>query len=210
MKNLESIEIRRYGDRGPNVVVLHGGPGAPGSAAGLARALADEFSVLEPLQRRSGIVPLTVSQHVEDLAAIAPAGSAIIGHSWGAMLGLSFAACFPDRVSSLALVGCGTYDEECRAQFRSRLDALMDDATRSRLDNLKLRAAMEVDPDVRDAVVRQRGDLTMSIEAYELMDSVDDPGETLQDDGGANARARRRLVRAGVQPAPHRCGRQPN
>src|SRR5262249_1276057 len=142
---------------------------------------------LEPLQRRSGIVPLTVSQHVEDLAAIAPAGSAIVGHSWGAKLGLSFAACFADRLSSLALVGCGTYDEECRAQFRSRLDAMMDDATRSRLETLKLRAEIEVDPDVRNAVVRQRGDLTMSIEAYELMDSVDDPSDLLQYGGGASA-----------------------
>lgn len=203
MKNLESIRVRRYGNRGPNVVVLHGGPGAQGSAAGLARALSDEFSVLEPLQRRSGIVPLTVSQHVEDLAAIAPAGSAIVGHSWGAMLGLSFAACFPDRLSSLALVGCGTYDEECRAQFRLRLAALMDDATRSRLETLKLRAAMEVDPHVRDAVVRQRGDLTMSIEAYELMDSANDPSDALQYDGGANAETWNdvlRLQREGIEP----------
>ena len=203
MKSLESIRIRRYGNRGPNVVVLHGGPGAPGSAAGLARALADEFSVLEPLQRRSGDVPLTVSQHIEDLAAIARTGSAIVGHSWGAMLGLSFAACFPDRVSSLALVGCGTYDEECRAEFRSRLDALMDDATRSRLENLRLRAAMEVDPDVRDAVVRQRGNLTMSIEAYELMDSVDDPSDALPYDGGTNAETWSdvlRLQREGLEP----------
>jgi pimeloyl-ACP methyl ester carboxylesterase len=183
--------------------VLHGGPGAPGSAAGLARALADDFSVLEPLQRRSGIVPLTVSQHVEDLAAIAPTGSAIVGHSWGAMLGLSFAACFPDRVSCLALVGCGTYDEDCRTQFRSRLNGLMDDATRSRLEALKLRAAMEVDPDVRDAVVRQRGDFTMSIESYELIDSVDDPSDALAYDGRANAETWNdalRLQREGLEP----------
>ena len=95
------------------------------------------------------------------------------------MLGLSFAACFPDRVSCLALVGCGTYDEECRAQFRSRLDALMDDATRPRLEALKLRAVTEVDPDVRDALDQQRGDLTMSLESYELIDSVDDPSDAL-------------------------------
>jgi len=203
MKNLESIEIRRYGDRGPNVVVLHGGPGAPGSAAGLARALGDKFSVLEPLQRGSGIVPLTVAQHVEDLAAIAPTGSAIVGHSWGAMLGLSFAASFPDRVSSLALVGCGTYDEECRAQFRSRLDALMDDVTRSRLETLKFRAAMDVDPEVRVAIMRQCGDLTMSVEAYELIDSVDDPSDAVQYDGGANAETWNdvlRLQREGLEP----------
>jgi len=203
MKNLESIPVRRYGDAGRKVVVLHGGPGAPGSAAGLARALADEFSVLEPLQRRSGIVPLTVSQHVEDLAAIAPEGSAIVGHSWGAMLGLSFSASFPDRVSCLALVGCGTYDEECRAQFKSRLDALMDDATRGRLEALKIRAATEVDPDIRDALARQRGDLTMSIESYELIDTVDDPGDRMAYDAGANAETWNdilRLQREGLEP----------
>src|SRR5688500_20412214 len=108
MKNLESIRVRQYGSRGPNVVVLHGGPGAPGSAAGLARALADDFSVLEPHQRRSGIVPLTVSQHVEDLAGIAPPGSAIVGHSWGAMLGVSFAAWFPDRDRKSVVLVKGT------------------------------------------------------------------------------------------------------
>jgi pimeloyl-ACP methyl ester carboxylesterase len=109
---------------------------------------------------------------------------------------------FPTE-SSLALVGCGTYDEECRGQFRLRLDALMDDATRYRLEALKLRAAMEVDPNVGDAVVRQRGDLTMSIEAYELMDSVDVPSDALQSDGGANAETWNdvlRLQREGVEP----------
>jgi pimeloyl-ACP methyl ester carboxylesterase len=119
------------------------------------------------------------------------------------MLGLSFAACFPDRLSSLAIVGCGTYDEECRAQFRSRLENLMDDATRSRLESLKVRAAMETDPAARDAIVRQRGDLTMSIEAYELMNGVDDPSDALPYDGRANVETWNdvlRLQREGVEP----------
>jgi pimeloyl-ACP methyl ester carboxylesterase len=79
----------------------------------------------------------------------------------------------------------------------------MDDATRSRLETLNRRAAMEFDQDVRDAVVRQRGDLTMSIESYELMDSVDDPSDTLQYDGGANAETWNdvlRLQREGLEP----------
>ena len=92
MKGLELIQVRRYGSSDPTVVVLHGGPGAQGSAAGLARSLARDFKVLEPLQRRSGNVPLTVEQHVEDLAAVAPKPAILIGCSWGAMLGLSYAA----------------------------------------------------------------------------------------------------------------------
>ncbi len=35
----------------------------------------------------------------------------------GAMLGLSFTARHPERVSRLVLVGCGTYDETCRVRF---------------------------------------------------------------------------------------------
>ncbi|HSQ37662.1 MAG TPA: alpha/beta fold hydrolase, partial [Acidimicrobiia bacterium] len=83
----------------------------------LARDLADGFTVLEPLQRRSGAVPSTVSRHVEDLAAVLPEGAAVVGWSWGAMLGLSFAAAHPGRVRSLALVGCGTYDEASRDDY---------------------------------------------------------------------------------------------
>jgi pimeloyl-ACP methyl ester carboxylesterase len=62
---------------------------------------------------------------------------------------------------------------------------------------------MEIDPDVRDAVVRQRGHLTMSIEAYELMHSVDDLSDALQYDGGANAETWKdvlRLQREGLEP----------
>lgn len=53
------IRVRRYGTSGPWVVLLHGGPGAGGYLAPLARSLADSFRVLEPLQRGSGSEPLT-------------------------------------------------------------------------------------------------------------------------------------------------------
>jgi pimeloyl-ACP methyl ester carboxylesterase len=39
------------------------------------------------------------------------------------MLGLSFAARHPERVAKLVLVGCGTYDEVARAQFRDNVAA---------------------------------------------------------------------------------------
>ena len=97
------IEVRTYGDVGPLVAVLHGGPGASGSVAGLARDLSEFATILEPLQRRSGQIPLTVAQHVADLAEVLPEPVIIVGWSWGAMLGLSFAATHPDLVRSLAL-----------------------------------------------------------------------------------------------------------
>lgn len=123
------IEAHRHGDRGRLVAVLHGGPGAPGSVCSLARSLASRYTVLEPLQRRSGSRPLTVSRHVDDHAALLPARVAIVGWSWGAMLGLSYAAAYPERVTRLGLVGCGSYDEASRVCYRQRLAGRLGDDT---------------------------------------------------------------------------------
>jgi pimeloyl-ACP methyl ester carboxylesterase len=63
------LPLKRYGPTGRTVAVLHGGPGAQGGATLLARALADPLHVLEPWQRVSSGVPLSVAQHIEDLEA---------------------------------------------------------------------------------------------------------------------------------------------
>ena len=95
-----TIEVRTYGAHGPPVVVVHGGPAAGGTMAPVARRLAASFRVFEPIQRGSGELPLTVARHVEDLRDVAetiPEGlPALVGHSWGAMLALAFAAAHSD------------------------------------------------------------------------------------------------------------------
>ncbi len=71
MEKLARLNIRRYGHAGPMVMVLHGGPGATGTAAVLARELSDTFTVIEPWQRGSAAdISLTVAQHIEDLHAV--------------------------------------------------------------------------------------------------------------------------------------------
>lgn len=121
------LRARSHGGPGPKVVVLHGGPGAPGSAAGLAAGLADGFTVLEPFQRGAGDEPRTVARHVADLAELlaawAPEGCALVGASWGAMLALIFAAERPDAARAVAMVGSGTFDAASRARFKATLAA---------------------------------------------------------------------------------------
>ena len=86
-----------------------------GNMASLAQQMADEFAVIEPLQRPSGEEPLTVAIHVGDLHEVVQtlgndAKPALVGSSWGAMLALVYAARYPTAVASLALVGIGTFD----------------------------------------------------------------------------------------------------
>ena len=120
------IEVRRYGSSGPTVIALHGGPGAPGYMAPVARALGDAFVVLEPLQRPSGGAPLTVARHVEDLDEVVrslgdDARPALVGSSWGGMLALAYAAAHPERVGALVVIGSGTFDLGARARLRELL-----------------------------------------------------------------------------------------
>lgn len=145
------IDVRRYGAHGPTVAVLHGGPGAPGDVASLARALADAgFVALEPLQRRSGGEALTVARHVADLRdALRAEGArptAIVGHSWGAMLALAFAAEHPELADALVLIGCGTFDRAARAEYERRVEHQLGAKGRA---ELALIAASAEDPDLR-------------------------------------------------------------
>jgi pimeloyl-ACP methyl ester carboxylesterase len=166
---VQVIQVRRYaGSAGP-VVVLHGGPGAAGSLAGLATDLAPDFEVWEPLQRRSGEVTLTVDRHVADLHDIAPDPAAIVGHSWGAMLGLSYAASHPAAVRALALVGCGTYDTASRAEYDRRFVAGLGDAERVRGEALRAAMAQARGRAERDDVLALRGAFTAEIQAVDLL-----------------------------------------
>jgi pimeloyl-ACP methyl ester carboxylesterase len=120
------MEVRRYGLAGPLVILIHGGPGAPGYMRPLADALADSHRVLEPFQRPSGGAPLTVGVHVEDLHELILSNPtdpypALVGHSWGAMLALAYAAAHPDHAGPLVLIGSGTWDQESRAVFQKNL-----------------------------------------------------------------------------------------
>jgi pimeloyl-ACP methyl ester carboxylesterase len=194
------MQVRSYGQSGPLVILLHGGPGAPGHMAPVARGLADRFRVLEPFQRASGGEPLTVARHVADLRELVEslgAGErpALVGSSWGAMLALAFAAGHSDLAGPLALVGCGTFDVGARARMREILDARMDQELRRRLASL---AEEHADPDEE---LRARARLILPLYSCELASEE-------QELGDCDARANQetwddmlRLQREGVYPA---------
>lgn len=142
------IEVRHYGAAGPGVVLLHGGPGAPGYMAPIARRLASSFRVLEPFQRPSGGAPLTVRTHIEDLHAVLDAAGEpvlLVGSSWGAMLALTFAAEHPRFAAGIVLIGCGTFDAASRERYEQTVRSRTSAEVQAQIDALSATVVSEDD-----------------------------------------------------------------
>lgn len=181
------LKIRSYGSSGPRVIVLHGGPDACGSMAQVARGLADSYRVLEPFQRGSA---MTVAEHVADLHEVVEAykeavAPAIVGHSWGAMLALAYAAAHPDSVGPIVLVCSGTFDLPSRERFGANMDKRMDAEMRRKFDRLK----QMPDPNER---FRALGDFTMELYSYDLATTDQEIDES---EPGANGETWEDMVR---------------
>ena len=84
---------------------------------------------------------MTVARHIDDLHELVEehcgdVRPALVGHSWGAMLALAYAAAHPGRVTALALIGCGTFDMAARDRMRSIREQRTDHSLRRRLEQL--------------------------------------------------------------------------
>lgn len=128
-----SIFERRFGS-GPEVVVLHGGPGAhhdyllPGFDA-----LATGRTLVYYDQRGGGRSPVSRDtpvgwrDQVADLEALREIWGSrkldLCGYSWGAMLALLYAREYPEKVNSLALVSPAPAAWQERKTFEANLRA---------------------------------------------------------------------------------------
>ncbi len=111
---MESLRI--YGKKPFRAAVIHGGPGAPGEMAPVARELSLHCGVLEPLQTAD-----TVAGQVAELAGVLHKNTqtpvTLIGYSWGAWLSWLTAAQYPERVNKLILVSAGPFEESYAADI---------------------------------------------------------------------------------------------
>jgi pimeloyl-ACP methyl ester carboxylesterase len=115
---------RKYGKPPYRVAVIHGGPGAAGEMAPVARGLADDMGVIEPLQ-----TAMSLKAQVEELKTLleksARLPAILVGFSWGAWLAFILAADHPRLVSKLILVGSGGFHDKYGARTNAaRMDRL--------------------------------------------------------------------------------------
>lgn len=122
MKNL-----RKFGEAPYSAAVIHGGPGAPGEMAPVARQLSSYRGVLEPLQTAK-----TIEEQIDELKVVLKTNGdppvTLIGWSWGAWLSFLFAAHHDKLVKKLILVGSGPFEEKYAANImKIRLNRLSEE-----------------------------------------------------------------------------------
>jgi pimeloyl-ACP methyl ester carboxylesterase len=167
-------DLRIYGNKPFTVAVIHGGPGAPGEMAPVARELSTISGVLEPLQKA-----LTIKGQVSELKTILVEHGALpitlIGFSWGSLLSFIFTAQHPSLVKKLVLVSSGVYEDKYATNITvTRLLRLTD------VERAKVISLMETldNPSVKDknAPFARLGELIFKADSY---DPLPDDSEVL-------------------------------
>ncbi len=107
------IAVRDYGGDGRTLIFIHGGPG-PNLASwdAFARRLSGSFRCIAYDQRGHGqssqSSDYTYAALIGDLQRIVKtldiAAAVVVGHSWGGMIGLMYAAAFPETCAGIVAV----------------------------------------------------------------------------------------------------------
>ena len=162
---------RRYGPGPYQFVLLHGGPGAPGSVGTLADELSKDTSVLEPFQAAD-----SVKGQIEELGGFIDKYTRlpviIAGHSWGAWLAYLFTAKYPEKVQRLILISSGPYEEkyassvmQTRLSRFTRKERILYDQWMLQWDLLGGRG--------KKLLLKKLGRLLLKVDGYELVRKKD-------------------------------------
>jgi pimeloyl-ACP methyl ester carboxylesterase len=157
--------IRKYGNAPFNIAVIHGGPGAPGEMAPVAKELSKTLGVLEPLQTKSSL-----KEQLQELEIVLKENGSLpmtlIGFSWGAWLSFLYAARNSSFVKKLILVSSGAFEERYALDImRTRLSRLTGEE-RMTIDSL---SEILNDPDRQDKnkIFAQLGELISKADSYD-------------------------------------------
>src|SRR5574341_407209 len=126
---------RIHGKAPFNLAVIHGGPGAAGEMAPVARELASGGGVLEPLQTAASLDgQMAELKTILEINGDLPVS--LVGFSWGAWLSFIFAAHYPKIVKKLILIGSGPFEEEYTASIQAARLNRLNQADRTEIESL--------------------------------------------------------------------------
>lgn len=100
--------VERAGERGPQVLLVHGSIVPGWQTWNAQRPLADHLRLVIP--HRTGYPPdpplerIDIDAQAAEIAALIEPGMHVVGHSYGGVVSLLAAALVPDRIRSLAVI----------------------------------------------------------------------------------------------------------
>ena len=165
----ERLRYRKYGEAPHNVVAVHGGPGAAGEMAPVARELSSTHGVIEPWQTADSI-PGQVKELSYCIEQVADAPVILIGFSWGAWLSLLTATEYPELVRKVVIIGSGPFESVYASMISEVRRSRMNIEQRARVDLLTEKMTSNAD----DEALCELGRLMSAVDAYDLLRSSDE------------------------------------
>lgn len=173
-----SANPRRYGKPPFNVVVVHGGPGAGGEMAPVARVLASDRGILEPIQTATSL-----DGQIEELSSVLKESGdlpvILVGFSWGAWLSFIVTAKYPSYVKKLILIAGGPFEEKYAGRVHQTRFSRLDEKERAEVSSL-IEILNNPATDNKDAAFERFGTLYSKADAYypisngsDLSDAID-------------------------------------
>jgi pimeloyl-ACP methyl ester carboxylesterase len=159
--------VRKWGHGPYTVAVIHGGPGAPGEVAPVARELSTLTGILEPFQTET-----TLDGQVQELrltlAENCPSPVVLIGFSYGAYLSWMLAARYPTLVKKLVLISCPPFEEQYAPAITQKRMKRLKKAEREEAQAILGQLA---DPDLpnKNACLARLGSLMSLADAFDPM-----------------------------------------
>jgi pimeloyl-ACP methyl ester carboxylesterase len=161
----DGVTIRyRLTGSGDPVIVLAGGPGCSGDyMMPIAAHLAGKVQVAVPDERGAGVSvvdaydekTISLAKYISDIdelrAQLHAEKITLVGHSWGGMLAMSYAATHPEHVKALVLFDSGGPTLDFAEQFGKNIEARYTDDNRKQLEYWRDPARKVANP--RHAVV---------------------------------------------------------
>lgn len=152
-----TLRVREFGAGDP-VLLLSGGPGFAGEQMmPIARIVDDGHRAIVLDQRGTGgskVEPFTPESFsfaiaVADLEAVREAMElerwTLVGHSWGGLLSMAYAATHAERVQSMVLVSPAGVESSFWRSYRANLDERMTDEDRAAIAALPMPAQNEAE-----------------------------------------------------------------
>jgi pimeloyl-ACP methyl ester carboxylesterase len=164
------MHYRKYGPSPSSIIVLHGGPGAPGNMAQIAKRLSDTQGVLEPFLTGLSIqTQLIQIKQLIDETCSPPVK--LIGHSWGAWLAYIFAANQADLINKLVMIGAGAFEHHYNSDITETRLARLAEKEKS---EVLILAALVKEGKASDANFRRFGTLMSKADSFDCCDDGDE------------------------------------